>query len=242
MAQMLIYKEIVPLNREKHRSLRLQADTGFAFAAETHYVPVVGQEMPVAARDYPLLFSGDGEDMVPFAITGLNQGENVFVDSDGQWVHGAYVPAFLRRYPLVLAEGKDGGYTVCVDTTAKGLSEESGEPLFGEDGEETELLKTRVQFLQQYTAEMERTREFMKRLNELELLRQQDLQIAGPDNQVYRLRGFHMVDEEKLAALDAATAGELHEQGWLAWIYAHVHSLNNLARLQQRASSRRRAA
>ena len=30
-------------------------------------------------------------------------GQNLFVDDDGRWAEGAYVPAFVRRYPFCIS-------------------------------------------------------------------------------------------------------------------------------------------
>ena len=52
---------------------------------------------------------------VPLALMGLNEGVNTFIDSDGKPLdEGAYMPAYLRRYPFMLAklrpdEDHDGG-------------------------------------------------------------------------------------------------------------------------------------
>jgi hypothetical protein len=55
--------------------------------------------MPAAMRSYPIVFSGP--DFMPVAmITGIKQGENLFVDSDGRWAEPHYVPAYVQALSI----------------------------------------------------------------------------------------------------------------------------------------------
>ena len=81
------------------------------------------------------------------AILGLRAHENLFVQPDGAWRHGA-LPAFIRRYPLVLAESEGGSnFTVCLDRAYAGLNTQDGQALFEADGRETPWLEEIKQFL-----------------------------------------------------------------------------------------------
>src|SRR5690606_2562506 len=110
------FKNVVPLSRERHRSLKLRMDGRAAFAGGTHFVPIAAVELFEAARDYPIVFAGS-EDASPIAILGLRAGENLFIDAEGRWAKGAYVPGFVRRYPFILSRGDQAStdFTVCVD-------------------------------------------------------------------------------------------------------------------------------
>src|SRR5690606_11244135 len=117
------------------------------------------------------VFTGS-EDASPVAILGLRGGENLFIDAHGRWANGMYVPAFVRRYPFILSRGGQGptDYTVCVDESFEGLSESEGEPLFDDEGKESELVGRAVGLLRDFLTETERTRRFVERLRQLELL------------------------------------------------------------------------
>lgn len=232
---MSFYNNIVPLNRDRHRRLRLRADGLKGFAAGTHFVPLAAVELYEAARDYPVVFAG-GEDASPVAILGLRSGENLFVDADGRWAEGTYVPAFVRRYPFVLAGAgpSTSDYTVCLDESYDGLSETEGTPLFDEEGKESEVVSRVVRLLQDFLTETERTRRFVQRLSALELLAVQSMQVQDGSGRKYALRDFRMIDEKKLKELDNDVLGELHRAGYLGCIYAHLISLGNVARLASR--------
>lgn len=225
------YKKIAPLNRERHRKLKLRTEGRLKFASRTHFVPLTAVEFYDVARNYPIVFAG-GEDAIPLAVVGLRSEENLFVGADGQWEEGAYVPAFIRRYPFILARADEkSDYTVCLDESFEGLSETDGEPLFDEEGKETQLLSETVELLKGFVTETERTRVFVERLRSLELLTYQSLNVRDRFDRTYALREFRVVDEKKLAGLEDGVVGELHRAGYLACIHAHLLSLGNVVRL-----------
>lgn len=229
------YTQVVPLNRDRHRNLRLRTDGPMKFAASTHFVPLAAVELFDAARDYPIVFAG-GEDASPVAVLGLRSGENLFVDTNGRWAEAAYVPAFVRRYPFVLSGAGQGTtqFTVCLDESYEGLSETEGTRLFDDDGKESELVTRIVGFLKDHLTETERTRRFVARLRELDLLSSQDMQVQDARGRTFALREFRTVDEKKLKALGDDVLGGLHRSGYLGCIYAHLVSLGNVVRLASR--------
>lgn len=232
---MLLYNRIVPLNKDKHRFLRLKPAEGDAtFAAPTHYVPLAATEFFQACRDYPLIFAGD-TDGGPVALLGLRENENLFIADGGDWAPNTYVPAFIRRYPFVLAKGDErDNFTVCFDEKYPAFNNDEGEALFDDNGDYTPFLSRIIDFLQRYRAEMLQTTAFVERLNELDLLVQRDLEVTTRSGERFALRGFRVVDEDRLRKLADGKVGELLREGYLGWIYAHLVSLNNLSRLPGR--------
>ncbi|WP_372996572.1 SapC family protein [Marinobacter sp.] len=233
---MLLYNHIVPLNRDNHRNLKIQTGLGTAaFARDTHYVPLAGSEFFQAARDYPIVFAGEkADELGAVALLGLRQNENLFLDDKDAWREGCYVPAFVRRYPFVLAQGgKDGDYTVCLDDSFHAFSEEEGEPLFDDEGKDTEYLKGVINFLNGYRAEIDRTKRFTQKLNELDLLVVREIRVSNREQKNFLLRDLKIVDESKLRELDDSTIGQLSRDGHLGWIYAHLMSIGNASRFPQ---------
>lgn len=234
---LLFYKKPVALNREKHRSLRLQSESnGYSFADDTNSIPVAVTEFSQACRHYPIVFAGDeAEKSTPAILVGLRANENLFVDAEGNW-SSDYIPAFVRRYPFVLAEqGEADDFTVCVDETYAGFSEKEGEPLFEDDGTEGAFLKRAISFLTSYQNEMKRTQSFAARLNELGLLESKVVRSQPTDGEEpVSLRGFFVVNEQKLQSLTDASLRQLLSSGELAWIYAHLFSLANVEALSRR--------
>lgn len=238
MAEVLFYERPVPLNRTQHKDLRLKGIPSLRFAAGVHSVPLTGVEFPAAARDLPILFAGSSmEEAGPMALLGLRQNENLFVDVDGQWAANTYVPAFVRRYPFVLAEkpaGEEGDdFTVFLDEAYEGFGSDEGERLFQEDGTDSEMLKNAVNFLGEFQQHVSRTQWFMEQMRKHDLLEPRNIRLEK-DGKAINLNGLYVVSEEKLRKLDAKTAQEFLQEGVFGWIYAHLLSLANIDRVAQR--------
>lgn len=245
MAEVLFYERPVPLNREGHKDLRIKPINSVAFAAKAHSVPLTIGEFGPAARDFPILFGGNSlEEAGPLAMLGLNQSENAFVDDNGQWEQGAYVPAFIRRYPFVLAEKPEGAegddFTVFLDEDYAGFGTEEGERLFNEDGSDTDTLKNAVRFLGEFQEQVKHTHAFTKRLRELDLLEPRSAEIKNGENTMV-INGLFLVNEEKLRQLDEKVAQELLANGSMGFIYAHLLSLSNIDRLKMRVDRQKGA-
>ena len=238
MAEVLFYERPVPLNRTQHKDLRLKGIPSLRFAAGVHSVPLTGVEFPAAARDLPILFAGSSmEEAGPMALLGLRQNENLFVDGDGQWAANTYVPAFVRRYPFVLAEkpaGEEGDdFTVFLDEAYEGFGSDEGERLFQEDGTDSEMLKNAVNFLGEFQQHVGRTQWFMEQVRKHDLLEPRNIRLEK-DGKAINLNGLYVISEEKLRKLDAKTAQEFLQEGVFGWIYAHLLSLSNIDRVAQR--------
>lgn len=249
MAEVIFYEHPVPLNRADHKDLRLKSVSHLKFAMNTHSVPLTGPEFGLAARDLLIVFAGnDAASAGPIVLLGLRENENLYVDEAGQWEKDLYVPAFVRRYPFVLAEkpaGQEGGdFTVFLDDRFEGFNTAEGQRLFNEDGTDTELLTNAVGFLSEFQQNIERTRWFMQQLVKHDLLEPRNVQLHKGDPESGRaitLNGLFMVNEDKLRALDEKTTHELMREGVLGWIYAHLLSLANIDRLARRLNVREQA-
>jgi hypothetical protein len=235
MKQLLIYNDVVPVTREKHGKFSFKANTNFDFARQTNSVPLVAQEFGAAAMHYAIVFGQASDGVVPAAVLGVRDLENIFVAADGSW-DAPYVPAFIRRYPFVFgADDKAEMYTLMVDESCSGFNKAGkGEMLFDADGEQTAFLKNVMAFLGDYQAQTELTNTFAKTLSELNLLEEAEAHLPLPSDPERRLRGFLVVSREKLRALPADKLAELNASGALELIYLHLFSMMNLGRLQEK--------
>ena len=234
MAEVLFYQSVTPLNREEHKHLCLKPyDNDYSFARTTPIVPLAATEFFNASRYYPVLFSGNDQSLAPVAILGYTEKNNLFINDANQWQENTYIPAFIRRYPFILANSADNSQmTLCLDPQWKGFNEEGeGQALFNEEGEEADYLKKVLAFVQSFHQDMQRTQPFVQRLQELKLLDKRDLQVHRADGSHFLLKDFRIINEETFRQLDDATLLEFHKQGWLPWVYAHLLSLSNLQTL-----------
>ncbi|MDW2982544.1 MAG: SapC family protein [Rhodanobacter sp.] len=251
MAEVLFYEQPVPLNRVEHKDLHMKVVPNVKFAMNAHSVPLTGVEFGVAARDLLIVFAGSSvADAGPVALLGLRQNENLYVDADGQWAPDTYIPAFVRRYPFVLAEkpaGQEGDdFTVFLDERYEGFSKTEGQRLFKEDGTDSELLTNAVGFLGEFQQNVARTKWFMEQLNKHNLLEPRNVQLQkegkdGQQGKSINLNGLFVINEAKLRELDEKTAQEFLREGVFGWIYAHLLSLSNIDRLARRLDLREQA-
>jgi len=240
MATLLFYQRPVPLNAAVHMHTRLGGLAGdFSFSTETNSIPLAAVEFFDTAREYPIAFTGqEGGALFPIALLGVRQNENLFVARDGRW-EGRYIPAFVRRYPFVLAEKQNAeDFNVYLDEAYAGFGAEDGERMFTDAGEQTPFLKQALEFLSNYQGEIKRTRLFVERLQGLDLLIPRVLEVVRNNQPPMVLQGFSVVDEQRLMGLSDAQLIELARSGYLAWIYAHLMSLGNVSNLAERLDKR----
>jgi len=143
-------------------------------------LPITVDEFPVAQRFFPIVFSS-GADSVPLALMGLNEGVNVYVDDEGKWREGIYVPAFMRRYPFLLARLTQDTeeLSLCFDPSAGVIGDfEDGFPLFNDAGEPEQAVKDMLGFCEQFEHAAQRTNAFMKDLEETGLMEDGELSIG----------------------------------------------------------------
>jgi hypothetical protein len=240
MASLLFYDKPVALNKVTHKDTRITPLGGdYSFARQTNSVILAGIEFTEAAKEYPIVFAQAGESFVPVALLGLRNEENLFVADDASW-DAKYIPAFVRRYPFVLAATPDSDQqVVCIDESYTGFDASDGNALFSEDGEPTEILTKAMKFLEEYQRQYVRTEAFLKRLKENDLLMSLNAKVDLVDGQQFSLTGLLVVDERKLLQLSDDKAMELFRSGELAWIYCHLMSLGCMGRMVDRIAARK---
>lgn len=243
MKQMLIYEDVVPVTREKHGKISLKPTNDYRFAQQTNSVPLVAGEFGLVAQHYAIVFGQATDGAIPAAVLGGRDNENVYINADGSW-SAPYVPAFIRRYPFVFgSDAKNETFTLMIDEKFGGLNKDGkGERLFDSDGEQTVFLKNTMNFLSEYQGQVQATRGFVKKLEDLGLLEGAEAHLPVPADPERRLRGFLIVSREKLRALPADKLAELNSTGELELIYTHLLSLNNLQKLQEKMATQPAAA
>jgi hypothetical protein len=223
----LLYKDLVPLSSVDHASWKTRQLESAPWLQDQHAIPVTVDEFASAQRFFPIIFSA-GDSPVPLALLGLNEGVNVFMGEDGRFTENVYVPAYVRRYPFMLAKLRPDSdeLSVCFDPTADAIGPfDEGDALF-EDGPPADATKQILEFCEQFEQAGQRTEAFMKDLAESELLMDGELSIQ-PDAEKppFIYRGFQMVNEEKLRDLRGDQLRKMNQSGLLPLVYAHLFSL-----------------
>jgi SapC len=223
----LFFNDLVPLSTSSHADWKIQTQSKAPFLANQHAVPVTVDEFVSASRNFPIVFSS-GAQSVPLVLMGLNEGVNMFVDADGTVTKPVYIPAYVRRYPFLLAKLRPDTdeLSLCFDPSAPGLGPDvEGNALF--DGDQpSEATKAILGFCEQFEQAGARTAAFMDELNKLDIMMDGEvaIQIDGQEKP-YVYRGFRMVDEEKLKDLRGDSLRKISQNGMLPLLYAHLFSL-----------------
>jgi len=233
----LFYSRPEPLSAEVHAKLGLRrVERPFEFAASSHVVPLTVTEFPQAALSCPIVFAG--ERYQPLAVMGVNASQNVYIREDGQFQQGVYIPAYVRRYPFVLAaDDAREKMVVCIDRDAPMLGDLPDVAFFDSEGQPTAYTKNCIEFCNNFEVELRRTEAFVTALRDLDLFETKtatftpqnpDGSPAGPPQMVAE---YFAVSDEKVKALPDEKIRELLNTGALQQIYTHLTSLVGWDRL-----------
>lgn len=234
------YQVVVPLLKQ-HRVREVSGVVPEAMR-NSNGIPVSMVEITRAGKDYPVVFISpdEGQTFNVVALLGFAAGQNLFVSSAGQWDSSVYVPAYVRRYPFCMSTLAENGKVqaeriVCVEESF--IDEENGMPQTNEKGEETPWWQARLHLLQEYEADLLRTTQFCSMLKKFGLLVPFTAQAVSASGQVFNLSGLYRVDEDRMTKLCADDLRTLIRKGAMGRIYAHMISLDNLAKLVDRISA-----
>lgn len=224
----MFYQGLEPLSSVAHGDYRARLQDRAPFLAKEHAIPLTVDEFGLCQRFMPIVFSS-GDEPIPLALMGLNEGVNVFIDEHGALIDNhLYVPAYVRRYPYMLArltpDAED--LSLCFDPTCDAIGKfDDGEAFFA-NGEPTEFTKGILEFNRMFEEAGARTQAFMKELGESGLLIDGEVTIQPTNSdKPFIYRGFRMIDEQKLADLRGDQLRKMTQSGMLPLLYAHMFSL-----------------
>ncbi|WP_324827116.1 SapC family protein [Qipengyuania zhejiangensis] len=226
----LFYNDLMPLNSNDHTKYHTRSIDLAPWLSKQHAVPLTVDEFVQAQRFFPIVFS-IGEAPLPLALMALNEGVNTFVDDTGKVIEPVYIPAYIRRYPFMLARLKPDSdeMSLCFDPTAESVGEfDEGEALF--DGKDpSAATKQILEFCENFEQAGQRTQNFMKELKDHDLLMDGEVAIQVPgQEQPFVYRGFQMINMEKLRAVRGDQLRKWNDNGLLQLIYAHIFSLEQM--------------
>lgn len=222
----------VPLDKEKHKALRVKLSNDFAHAKDAHLAAASLREYAQIASCMPIMFVTDptSNSTHTVAMLGIEQGVNLFMKDD-KWT-GHVVPLNVQRYPFdVRPDGEKLG--VYIDDACDLVGEKEGELLFNEDGTPSPFLDNRQQLLSDLANSEIATQNFVKKVVELELLEPVVINVKYADGTQRNVNGIKTINESKLKGLSDETVLELHKAGYLGAMYAILMSLGQLNRIVQ---------
>ena len=240
----LFYQALEPVNVSQHGKMKVRPVLNMGQIGSTHAIPVTVDEFGLVQRHYPIVFS-IGDNPIPIALMGLNEGINVFLDDKGRPIDPqVYIPAYIRRYPFMLARlrPESDELSLCFDPSSGAVGDfKDGEALF--DGDQpSDATKAILQFCEQFESAGQRTGAFIEELKSSNLLMDGEVAIQPEGfEQPFIYRGFRMVDEDKLREMRGDELRKMNQNGMLALIFAHLFSLSQMRDVFSRQLSQGKA-
>ncbi len=228
--------QIVPLNKEAHRTLTVDGRASAAYGDSRRFVQVVVNEFPHLVVHYPILFAKDAKTGRFYcgAMLGFDEDENLFLD---QWRDRQfYRPLSLQRAPFYTH-----GDELAIDLDDPRVGADGGKPLFDEFGQPTRYLQSIIWAFQDLKPGIELTKVFIARLLELNLIEPVDIEVEFDDGSLRNCVGLYTINQDGLSRLPDATVVELFRRGYLTLIHLMIASQKQLPVLARRKNGRLRA-
>lgn len=229
------------LNAADHRDLRIKTGAGPEFGDGVMASLAVPAEFRRLALDYPILFRFDSERQAfaALALFGFEPGENLFL-ADGRW-DAACRPLAMAVQPFLVGRSRDAqaASQVHVDMDHPRIATDGeGVRVFDEGGQPSPLLEQAAAMLGTLDEGYRASGDFLAALDRNELLEPFSMDVTLDNGAMHRLVGYHLVNEEKVRALEPAIVAELHAAGHLEPIYMAMASVGNLGKLVRRKNRR----
>ncbi len=234
-AMPLFFKRVVGVNPAHHGGLKLDRSVGYGFTAKAQSVPLGLSEFEAASQHFPILFTA-GPTPAPVALLGLAEAINLFVQPDGTWRADTYVPAYVRAFPFIFVEdAATKSVYVGMEPDAECIRPDTGAPLF-EDGKPTGALNEAVAFCSAFRDNLSASAAFARALDENNLLEEEEATVNFTAGGTAKIRGFKILRADRLDQVSDETYLDWRRRGWIAAIYAHLHSAARWGRLIELAA------
>lgn len=228
-------RKVAAVDNEQQRHLRVKPNPDLAHAKDEHLISLAVTETGPAANDYPLAFVKLPETAQHrlVALFGLKTGQNVFYGAQ-RW-SSSYIPLVVVAHPFVLGRDENNPdpkrLTTCIDLGSPYVSEQEGQPLFLEDGTDSDLLAQGRQVLAQLFEGERRTQPYVETLERLGLLRNFELHVQYRSGQTSQITGLSTIDDQVFNALGDEKVLELYKAGFVAPMILMLNSLGQFHRL-----------
>ncbi|HTC51749.1 MAG TPA: SapC family protein [Steroidobacteraceae bacterium] len=224
---------IVPLSKETHRSLKVDARASAAYGDNQRFTHVVAQEFPLLLVHYPIVFAKDAKtgEFYCGVMLGFDEGENLFLE---EWRDlEFYRPLGLQRVPFY-AQGPD----VAIDLDHPRVGVADGVALFTEVGEPSRYMQRIIWAFQDLANGLEITRSFITALLQLKLIEPVTLEAEFDDGTTRECAGLYTVNQDALTALPDNVVVDLFRLGYLRLVHLMIASLKQFPVLARKKNAR----
>ena len=236
-----MYKNLVVLDKEKHKSLKISSLDTLSFAKSMNFIPLVANEVALVASAFPVVFTADEE---PSIITLISLGsDSLAINQEGKWI-APYIPSYLRKYPFALAATKENPEqkVILIDEESPLFSKSKGKQLFKKNGEQSETLTHAIDFLRTNENQMIVSKNVAKVIAQSGILENREVSVGEGDEQKVLVNGFKIVNRDKLNALSDDVLADWVRKGIIGVIDAHLNSLTHIDTLFKLAMQKQNLA
>lgn len=231
-----MFNNPVPVSPEQHSAIKIRQQGTIEHLVDRQFAPVFFGEFSKVSAHYPIFFvyEEQSKQYRPIAVFGLLEKQNLFLHQ-GRW-DASYVPASLRSYPFSIAraENTDDQWMVCIHPESELVSNTEGQAIFDANKQPTEFYQNLTNFLQDLLAHEMVSVEITTLVQQLDLFKEEALKFTDSAGKQGALNGFHVIDQEKLAALSDSDFLKLRQHNALDAIYHHLSSLDRVSDLVRR--------
>ena len=225
-----MYKNLVVLDKEQHKEIKISPLESLSFAKQTAFVPVTANEAALVGAGFPVVFTADEKPSL-VSLVSLG-GDSLAVNAEGKWIT-SYVPSYFRKYPFSLASTKENAdqKVILIDEESQLFSKSKGKQLFKKSGEQSETLTHAINFLTTHENQMIVTANVAKLISDSGILEDREISVGEGEEKKVLVSGFKVVDREKLNALSDDILADWVRKGIISLIDAHLKSLDNIQAL-----------
>lgn len=227
------------VNPADHGALRIRTGAGPALGDGVMAALATPAEFMALACEYPILFRHDPatNSFSALALFGFEDGENLYLTDKG-W-DASLRPLSVAIQPFLVGRSTngEGPGQVHIDMDHPRVARDGdgdGTLLFDDAGQPTPFLEDVAGKLGALDESYRAGAAFFAAIDRHGLLEPFAMDVSLPGGGSHRLVGYHLIDQEKLAALEPGPLAELHAAGHLVPAIAALASLGNLAKLVRR--------
>ena len=228
----------VILTADDHRDMRIRTERAPELGDAVMTCITVPSEFRRVQTHYPILFQLDQtrDTFIALAMFGFEPGENLFL-TDAGW-DARYRPLAIDSQPFLVGRGAGDVRQVHVDMTSPRIGAGEGTRVFDDTGRPTPYLERIADQLRALDTDYVASADFFAALRRYELLEPLTMDVTLDDGSKNRLVGYHVIDEDRLVALDGVAVADLHASGHMMPIFMALASLGNIGDLVARKNRR----
>lgn len=219
------------ISKSEHSEMLVRRPDSLSFLNKDILVSICSFELAACATYLPIIFGKENNQIMPFAMMGIERNKNLIINSEGKWIID-FFPANIATYPFKLAEKENGEKIIVFFNDGKLVSPDGeGERLFNEDGTESKIFSHYIQLLARVEKSNGILQEACSLLEDLDVFEPFAVEVPSGGEDKARLDGLIRINPAKFKDLDDKDLVNLRQKNALDLAYAHFYSLGSIRRL-----------